>query len=157
MKPNIGISEKQLKNVTNLLSVVLADSVTLYTKTRKFHWNVNGESFMELHKLFEGQYKQLEEAIDEIAERINKLGIPAIGTMSEFAKLTQLKESPGKYPSSKEMLKELLRDHETCIIALRKGVDQCADKYKDAGTADFLTGLMEQHETIAWTLRRYLA
>ena len=157
MKPNIGILDKQLKNVTNLLSSVLADSVTLYIKTRKFHWNISGESFMELHKLFEGQYKQLEEAIDEIAERINKLGSPAIGTMDEFLKLTRIKESPGKYPSRKEMLKELLIDHEICIKTLRKDVDCCTDKYKDAGTADFLTGLMEQHETIAWILRRYLA
>ena len=59
MKPNIGISDKNLKAVTSMLSVVLADNVLLYTKTRKFHWNVNGQSFMELHKLFESQYNQL--------------------------------------------------------------------------------------------------
>ena len=64
MKPNIGLSEKKLNAVAELLSVVLANEVTLYTKTRKFHWNVEGESFMELHKLFENQYKQLEESID---------------------------------------------------------------------------------------------
>ncbi len=155
MKPNIGISEKNLSAVTELLSAVLADSVTLYTKTRKFHWNVSGESFMELHKLFEGQYKQLEEAIDEVAERINKLGSKTIGTMAEFAKLAAIKEHPGKYPSSKEMIAELLEDHENVVVQLRKFVDQCAEKYKDAGTADFLTGLMQGHETIAWTLRRY--
>ncbi|MDZ4681996.1 MAG: DNA starvation/stationary phase protection protein [Saprospiraceae bacterium] len=155
MKPNIGISEKNLSAVTELLSAVLADSVTLYTKTRKFHWNVSGESFMELHKLFEGQYKQLEESIDEVAERINKLGSKTIGTMAEFAKLAAIKEHPGKYPSSKEMIAELLEDHENVVVQLRKFVDQCAEKYKDAGTADFLTGLMQGHETIAWTLRRY--
>ncbi len=155
MKPNIGISEKNLQGVTAILSSVLADGSILYTKTRKFHWNVKGESFMEYHKLIEGQYKQLEEAIDEIAERINKLGAPAIGTMKEFSSLSQIKEAPGKYPSSIDMVKELLKDHESVIIALRKAVDECADKFKDAGTADFLTGLMETHETIAWTLRRY--
>ncbi len=110
---------------------------------------------MELHKLFEGQYKKLEEAIDEIAERINKLGMPVIGTFKEFLEHTSLKETPGKYPDKNDMLKELLTDHETVIKALRKAVDDCADKYKDAGTADFLTGIMEEHETIAWTLRRY--
>ncbi|MGZ4048126.1 MAG: Dps family protein [Bacteroidia bacterium] len=156
MKPNIGISEKKLTAITDLLSVVLANQVTLYTKTRKFHWNVGGESFMELHKLFEGQYKQLEEAIDEVAERISKLGSKTIGTMTEFGKLATLKEYPGKYPSSKGMIEELLKDHETVIIQLRKYVDDCTDKYNDAGTTDFLTGLMEAHETIAWTLRRYL-
>lgn len=156
MKPNIGISEKNLKNSSVLLSTALATEMTLYVKTRKFHWNVTGESFMELHKLFEGQYKQLEESIDEIAERIGKLGHRTIGTMQEFSKLSSIKESPGKYGTSKELLTELLKDHETVIIQLRKNIDDCVEKYKDAGTADFLTGLMEQHETIAWTIRRYL-
>ena len=87
MKPNIGLSDKNLKDVTAMLSAVLADSFMLYTKTRKFHWNVNGQSFMELHKLFESQYNKLEEAIDEIAERINKFGTPTIGTLREFLQL----------------------------------------------------------------------
>jgi starvation-inducible DNA-binding protein len=155
MKPNIGISEKNLTSITNTLSIVLANQVVLYTKTRKFHWNVAGESFMELHKLFEEQYTELEKSIDETAERINKLGGKTIGTLQEFLKLAVLKEAPGKYPSAKEMIKELLHDHETVIIDLRKNIDDCGEKYKDAGTADFLTKLLEDHETIAWKLRRY--
>jgi starvation-inducible DNA-binding protein len=155
MKPNIGISEKNLAQVTSALTTVLADEMVLYVKTRKFHWNIAGESFMELHKLLEKQYDQLEESIDAVAERINKLGSKTIGTMSEFLKGTSIKEAPGKYPGSKEMIRELLKDHETIIQSLRKYVDDCSEKYKDAGTADFLTGLMEQHETIAWVLRRY--
>lgn len=156
MKPNIGISDKNLKTITAMLSVVLADSVLLYTKTRKFHWNVKGQSFMELHKLFENQYNQLEEAIDEIAERINKLGSPTIGTMQEFLDIGNIKESPGKYPDQVSMLTELLKDHETIIKALRKNIDDCEKNMGDAGTTDFMTNLMKQHETIAWTLRRYM-
>lgn len=156
MKLNIGISEKHLESVTSLLTTVLADEMVLYIKTRKFHWNVSGESFMELHKLFEGQYKQLEEYIDEVAERINKLGVKTIGTLNEFTAATTLTESPGKYPSQKNMLQELLADHETVTRHLRKQVELCGTKYNDAGTTDFLTGLMESHETIAWILRRYL-
>jgi starvation-inducible DNA-binding protein len=156
VKPEIGINEKNLQKSTGLLAGILANEMTLYMKTRKFHWNVTGESFMELHKLFEGQYKELEESIDAIAERIGKLGEKTVGTMSEFLKLSTIKEQPGKYPTSKEMLKELLDDHETVIVSLRKDVEECSEKNKDAGTADFLTGLMEQHETTAWILRRYL-
>jgi starvation-inducible DNA-binding protein len=155
MKPNIGISKKDLNSVIDLLSVVLSDQVTLYTKTRKFHWNVNGESFMELHKLFEGQYNQLEAVIDEVAERISKLGGKSIGTMEEFKKHTNLKEYPGKNPNSTEMILELLEDHEVVIVQLRKFVEQCSRELNDAGTADMLTKMMEGHETIAWTLRRY--
>lgn len=156
MKLNIGITEKHLESVTSLLSTLLADEMILYIKTRKFHWNVSGESFMELHKLFEGQYKQLEEYIDEVAERINKLGVKTIGTLNEFTAAATLTESPGKYPSQKNMLQELLADHETLTRHLRKQIELCSTKYNDAGTTDFLTGLMESHETIAWILRRYL-
>lgn len=156
MKPKIGISEKKLERVAELLARVLSNEMTLYVKVRKFHWNVSGESFMELHKLFEERYKALEANIDEIAERINKLGSPAIGTMKEFLELSEIKEHPGSYPSSKDMLKELLNDYESQIKLLRRDVELCAEKLHDAGTADFLTGLMEGHETSAWILRRYL-
>jgi starvation-inducible DNA-binding protein len=156
MKTNIGIPEKQLAKCVSLLSYTLADEMTLYLKTRKFHWNVTGESFMELHKLFETQYTELEKVIDEVAERIGKLGASTIGTMQEYVALTRLKESPAKYPAQKMMIRELLKDHETVITQLRKDIDICDEEIKDAGTADFLTGVMEKHETTAWVLRRYL-
>jgi starvation-inducible DNA-binding protein len=149
---NLGLSEEEIKKSVNMLSIALADQMTLYVKTRKFHWNVSGQSFMELHKLFEAQYTQLEAVIDETAERINKLGSNTIGTMEEFGKIARLKEAPGKYPSQKDMLKELLADHESVIVALRKDIDVDSD----AGTTDYFTKLIQDHETIAWTLRRYL-
>jgi starvation-inducible DNA-binding protein len=148
----LGLSEESIKKSVSMLSIALADEMTLYVKTRKFHWNVSGPSFMELHKLFEAQYTQLEAVIDEIAERINKFDSKTIGTMEEFGKVTRLKEAPGKYPSQKEMIQELLADHETIIVELRKDIDVDSD----AGTTDFFTKLLQDHETIAWTLRRYL-
>ena len=156
MKPEIGIANKDLEKSISVLTVLLSDEVILYTKTRKFHWNVRGESFMELHKLFQTQYTQLEEIIDEVAERISKLGGKTIGTTAEFAQYTRLKEHPDHYPGQKEMLKELLADHESVVVELRKDIDEGSEKNKDAGTIDFLTGLMEKHETTAWVLRRYL-
>ncbi len=157
MKPHIGISEENLKNSSTMLSGMLANEMVLYTKTRKAHWNVMGESFMELHLLFEKFYTQLETAIDEIAERIGKMGGKTIGTLNEFINLSTISESPGVYGSSTEIIKELLDDNEAIIILLRKNIIKASDKNNDAGTADFITGLMEQHETAAWILRRYLA
>jgi starvation-inducible DNA-binding protein len=154
IRPEIGISEIDLNESNSLLSKLLADEMILYIKTRKFHWNVSGQSFMELHKLFQSQYTELEETIDEIAERINKLGGKTIGTTAEFAKYTRLKESPGHYPNQSDMLKELLKDHETIIIELRNDVGSI--KYNDIGTIDFMTGILQQHEATSWILRRYL-
>lgn len=155
MKPEIGISDKHLHKNVHLLAILLADEMVLYIKTRKFHWNVSGESFMELHKLFEKQYNGLEITIDAIAERINQLGSKTIGTMKEFVDLTRLKESPDAYPNQKDMMKELLHDYDTVIIELRKDIDE-SSKNKDIGTTDFLTGILQNHEATAWILRRYL-
>ncbi len=156
MIPKIGISEINLQKSINLLAVVLSDEMTLYIKTRKFHWNVAGESFMELHKLFESQYSELEEIVDVVAERISKLGGKTIGTMNEFTLLSRIIEHPNKYPVQKAMISELLSDHELLIEDLRKDIDLCSEENHDAGTADMLTGILQQHETIAWVLRRYL-
>lgn len=157
MKPNTGITAANLAGLNNLLTGVLADTMLLYTKTRKFHWNVSGNSFMELHLLFESQYKELEGAVDEIAEKISKLGFPSPGTMKEFLDHTSLKETPGKNPSQKGMLTELLKDHEAVMIRLRKYIKESDEQYHDMATSDFFTSLLESHETMAWKLRRYLS
>jgi starvation-inducible DNA-binding protein len=157
MIPKIGMSEIHLKRNIELLSIILSDEMTLYIKTRKFHWNVAGESFMELHKLFESQYSELEIIIDQVAERINKLGGQTIGTMNEFTLLSRIVEHPNKYPIQQAMVSELLSDHEMIISELRKDIDVCADETHDVGTADLLTGILQQHESTAWILRRYLS
>ncbi len=156
MNPSIGITEKNLNKSITLLSTILSDEMTLYVKTRNFHWNVSGESFMELHKLFQSQYTVLEETIDQVAERVGKLGGKTIGSMKAFIQHSRLKEAPDKNLSQQEMINQLLTDHQSVIIGLRKDIEECGEKIKDAGTADFLTGIMEQHETTAWVLRRYL-
>jgi starvation-inducible DNA-binding protein len=155
MKPSIGLSEESRHASVKLLSLLLSDEVMLYTKTRNYHWNVSGESFMELHKLFQSQYTELEETIDSVAERVGKMGGKSIGTMKEFLEQTRLKEYPGQYGTQKDMMLDLLNDHETLAVEIRKDVETSA-KNKDAGTADFFTEILEQHETTAWVLRRYL-
>ena len=153
---NIGISEKNKRAVSAILNALLADEYLLYTKTRKYHWNVTGPHFSELHKFFEAQYEEIDEAIDEVAERARALGEEAFGTLAEFLKHTSLRERPGKNPAAKGMLEDLLGDHETLIQSLRRDLEACSEKYGDMGTSDFLTGLMEQHEKMAWMIRSFL-
>ena len=156
IKPDLGIAQKNLDGVNKLLNKVLADGNVLYIKLRKFHWNLSGDNFLELHELFEAQYKKVGEAVDLVAERVSTLGGIAIGTTKEFSEMSQLKENPGKIPDNQNMLKELVGDHESIIKSLRDFIDQCEDKFKDVGTADFLTGLIQDHEKMAWKLRKYL-
>ena len=155
MKPDIGITEKNLLAVASELQKVLSDEFVLYTKTRNYHWNIEGSNFMELHKFYESQYEQLDEIMDDTAERIRQLGHYAEGQLKDFIKLTRLSED-GYTTDQKKQLQNLLADHESLIRNLRKSITDFTDKYKDLGSADFVTGLMEQHEKMAWFIRSYL-
>ncbi|PSK90050.1 Dps family protein [Taibaiella chishuiensis] len=150
---NIGISEANKQAVADELNKLLSDEFLLYTKTRKFHWNVEGAQFHDLHLFFEKQYTQLADIMDSVAERIRKIGHYALGSMSQFLKETSLLEHSDNETPASSMLAQLLDDHETIIRRLRSDIDKFQDKYKDAGSADFITGLIEAHETMAWMLR----
>jgi starvation-inducible DNA-binding protein len=153
MKPNLGIGDKDLAAVVKLLEVLLADLHVLYVKTHNFHWNVEGPHFNDLHKVFDEQYEALGEEIDEVAERIRALGAPVAASLATFAKGTRLKEHIGPPPVAPRMVTELLADHEALVRSLRADQAAAQDKHGDAGTADFLIGLMESHEKTAWMLR----
>jgi len=156
MKPNIGIKEENLAAVAHSLSKVLADEFVLYTKTRKAHWNVEGPDFYNKHLFFEKQYGELEKIVDEVAERIRTLGHYAPGTLREFLELTHLSEESREKNDSAGYTKELLADHESILIHLRENIDGYATALHDAGTSDYITGLMETHEKMAWMLRAHL-
>ena len=157
MKMDIAIPDGDRKAVVDILNTLLSDEYVLYTKTRNYHWNVTGPQFNDLHKFFEAQYEELNEFVDEIAERARQLGGRAFGTLTEFAKASRLKEEPRASPAAKDMLTALLADHEAVIRTLRADIGPVMDTYKDVGTSDFLTGLLEKHEKMAWMLRAFVS
>lgn len=156
MSIDIGISEGNRKAVVSLLNKLLADEFVLYVKSRNFHWNVETPNFSELHRFFEAQYEALDEVIDEVAERARALDGKALASLGEFSRLTRVPETAVDHHSQVAMLSALLSDHEAIIKTLRANASACDEQYGDAGTADFLIGLMEQHEKTAWMLRAHL-
>src|SRR5579884_3410287 len=74
VKPNIGVEDSSRQKIVEMLNNRLCDEYVLYTKTRKYHWNVIGPRFSQLHEFFEEQYEALDEMVDEIEERARQLG-----------------------------------------------------------------------------------
>lgn len=142
------------KKISHSLATFLADSYILYLKTQNFHWNIEGDGFYFLHKMFQEQYEDLAEAVDVIAERIRGLKEVSPGTMKQFLKLTNLKEEV-KIPNAKGMIKALLKDHETIIKTLRNKIKE-SSKEGDEGTADMYIERLRVHEKTAWILRSHL-
>ncbi|WP_159635295.1 Dps family protein [Sphingobacterium composti Ten et al. 2007 non Yoo et al. 2007] len=155
MKTNIGIKEKDTAAVAEILNKLLADHNVLYVKARNAHWNIEGPDFHAQHLFFETLYDALAETIDELAERVRAIGHYAIGSMKEFLELTQLSEEKPSKNDSQSYIKALLNDYESIIISIRENIETI-EKHGDAGTEDFLVGIMEAHEKTAWMLRAHL-
>ena len=154
---DIGIEDQDRKAIAGGLSRFLADSFTLYLKTHNFHWNVTGPMFNTLHTMFEGQYTEQWNALDDIAERIRALGYNAPGSYGEFVRLTSLREEPGLTETLgwQEMVRQLVVGNEAVCRTAREVLDM-ADDGDDAPTEDLMTQRLQTHEKYAWMLRSLL-
>lgn len=133
-----------------ILEKVLADSYALMLKTQNYHWNVVAENFKSLHEMFGTQYEELFTALDEIAERIRSLGSKVEGTFDNFSKLSDLK-NPNKNFSSKEMIKDLIHDHEKLVKHLHEGI-KISQSEGDECSADLFIQRAKTHEKTIWML-----
>jgi starvation-inducible DNA-binding protein len=154
-KIDIGISDKDREAIANGLSKLLADTYTLYLTTHNFHWNVTGPMFNTLHTMFMGQYTELWNAVDPIAERIRSLGHFAPGSYKQFSELTSLPDVPATPPKAVEMIKILVKGHEA-VARTARSTFALAGEADDQPTADLLTQRLDIHEKTAWMLRSLL-
>lgn len=155
MDIDIGINKKDRAKIADGLSRLLADSYTLYLTTHNFHWNVTGPMFNTLHTMFMGQYTELWNATDPIAERIRALGHPAPGSYAAFGKLSSLPDAPATPPKALEMVRILVEGHEA-VARTARGMLDLVDDADDEPTTDLLTQRLTVHEQTAWMLRSLL-
>lgn len=151
---DIGIPEPQRKEIANGLSRLLADTYTLYLTVHGFHWNVTGPLFQQLHLVFEGQYTELWQAVDVIAERIRALGFYAPASYQQLVELSSIK-TPNDVPAAEDMVKVALHGYEA-VAKTARTVLPLADKANDQVTSDLVTQRLQVHEKTAWMLRSAL-
>ncbi len=152
---NIGIDAADRAAIAGGLAKLLADTYTLYLTTHNFHWNVTGPMFNTLHLMFMGQYTELWNAVDPIAERIRSLGHAAPGSYAQFGRLSSIDDVPEMPPKALEMVAILVKGHEA-VARTARSIFPIADKASDEPTADLLTQRLAIHEQTAWMLRSLL-
>lgn len=149
-----SIAAKDREKLADLLGQALSSTYVLYHKTQAFHWNVAGPLFFAVHNLTEKQYKELAEAIDDMAERIRAIGFPAPIGLAAYARDSAVSDVT-EFPETGDMIVELARDHQTVANQLREIVKE-AEKVDDVYTADLLTARVGAHEEAAWMLNSLL-
>jgi starvation-inducible DNA-binding protein len=148
-KTKNDIPEATRVKVIELLNARLADCIDLQTQTKQAHWNVKGPNFIALHELFDKINEEVEDYVDEIAERVVQLGGVAEGTARTAAKRSSLAEYPAKTVDGHGHVEALSSALAAFGAAARKGIDQ-ANELGDLDTADLFTEVSRGIDKWLW-------
>ncbi len=155
LAPDLGMRTENRRAVADSLSDALADAFRLYFNAQTLHWNVEGPLFFSLHKLTEEQYEKLAESVDELAERIRALGMPAPQTLENFTDRSAIDDLPTDGTLA-DRTERLIRDYETAGRRLSKFI-RFAEANGDIKSADLLTAQLGEYDEFAWMLRATIA
>lgn len=136
-----------------LLNEILANSSVLLMQTLNYHWNLVGPEFHDYHLLFDKQYHELFDQMDEIAERVRAVRGKALGSFKHILTTATLKEETSTSIKPKQMVLNLLKQREEIIDHIRSAITTIEKKSDDFGSINFLEDLVMRHEKTAWMLR----
>src|SRR5580698_5122906 len=151
LQTQTDLSDNAVPEIAQALNGLVADAFALYLKTKNFHWHASGPHFRDYHLLFDEQAAEIYATIDELAERVRKLGARTVHSIGEIAKLQTIKDNDKNFVSPGDMLRELMADNKTVIRAMRAAHD-VADKHEDVATASILENYIDAAEKRNWFL-----
>jgi starvation-inducible DNA-binding protein len=140
-----------MDKLIQLMKISLGTVFTYYLKTHSAHWNVEGISFVSLHRLFGDVYQDAWTSVDDIAEQIRQLDAYAPGSLERFIELSRIKGT-NEVLTAHDMLLMLMKDTEA-VMAVLTETFHAAEAEDKQGLANFLAARIEAHSKYRWQLR----
>ena len=155
-KMPIALDEKTCATSAENLNQLLADTMTLRDMYKKHHWQVAGQTFYQIHLLFDKHHGEQDELVDEIAERIQLLGGVSIAMAADVAETSFIPRPPRGREELPVQLSRLLEAHEIILKEARTMAGLAADAGDD-GTNDLLVSqVIRTNELQVWFLAEHL-
>lgn len=145
------LSQEAVDKISAALNPLVADAFALYLKTKNFHWHVSGRHFRDYHLMLDEQAEAIFGTIDELAERVRKIGGTTLRSIGHIAKLQTIEDNDEKFVPPREMLRELMNDNKKTVENMRKA-REVADKFEDSATTSILENFIDAAERRTWFL-----
>lgn len=149
----LGYTKMETAELVDTLNKLLANYMVHYQKLRNYHWNVKGPDFFDLHEQFEIQYKEAQENVDDIAERIRVFGQTPLSTFNDYLKVSEIEETDTQL-TSHEMINEVLNDYKILLEHMFNVVDKTIE-VGDSGTEDLIKNMIKSIEKHHWMLTSF--
>lgn len=152
----LGLDNKTCEESISSLNLILADLMVIYDMYRKAHWQTSGQTFYQLHLLFEKHYNEISELVDEVAERIQILGGVSVSMPQDVIRFSSIDSPPSGRESVPVQLSRLVEAHEILLKEARKAASEASDN-GDEGTNDLLiSGVVRTNEMQTWFIYEHL-
>jgi starvation-inducible DNA-binding protein len=145
------LSSEAVEKISAAVNPLIADAFALYLKTKNFHWHISGRHFRDYHLMLDEQGEAIFAQIDDLAERIRKIGGTTMRSIGQVAKQMTIKDNDETFVPPREMLRELMEDNKKTVVNMRKAHD-VADKYNDSATTSILENFIDAAERRTWFL-----
>jgi len=143
------LAESAREAMIELLQQSTAEAVDLQTQAKLAHWNVKGENFIALHKLFDDATDEIRNFSDELAERLVQLGGLVEGNVQTIAKTTNLPTYSTEIQAGKDHVDAFSSALATFGAHVRANIDK-ADQAGDMDTADLFTEVSRGIDKLLW-------
>jgi starvation-inducible DNA-binding protein len=151
LTPHTDIARDAVTEIAGALTALLADVFAVYVKTKNFHWHMSGPHFRDYHLLLDEHGEQLFAMIDDIAERVRKIGGTTLRSVGHIARVKRIADNDADYVTPKDMLSELWEDNKALVLSMRSVHDLC-DEVGDVATASLLENWIDEGQRRAWFL-----
>jgi starvation-inducible DNA-binding protein len=147
--------EVRAQSVSNL-NQLLADTMTLRDMYKKHHWQVSGQTFYQLHLLFDKHYEEQNDLVDKLAERIQLLGGISLAMAGDVAETTLIPRPPRGREEVPVQISRLLHAHEIILREAHTMARLAAEK-EDDGTNDLIVSdVIRTNELQVWFVSEHV-
>lgn len=146
------LSEEQFGAVAETLQRNLATTICLYLKFKKYHWDIRGRYFRDLHPAYDEFIEMFFPAIDEQAERLVALGGSPVAAPSDLERYSAVQVPTETVRDAYTQVQDLVSD----LTRVSKGFRDdslTADENDDPATADLYNGYAATMDKIRWMLQ----
>lgn len=150
----IGIDASRASELVFSLNTLLSNYAVFYQNVRGYHWNIRGGHFFELHAKFEELFMNLQNTIDQIAERILTLGGVPLHTFVGFTEHATI-HAVANVTDGRSAVMNVI-DSLNVIIEIQRSIDALSTETGDEGTCDLMSDNIRAQEKLVWMYSAYL-
>ncbi|KEF34211.1 MULTISPECIES: Dps family protein [Deinococcus] len=146
------LSEEEFSTVAETLQRNLATTISLYLKFKKYHWDIRGRFFRDLHLAYDEFIEEIFPAIDEQAERLVALGGSPLAAPEDIARFSLVQVPQETVRDARTQVADLVNDL-TRVSRGYRDDSQTVDDANDPATADMYNGYAATTDKIRWMLQ----